>query len=82
MLEVADDGPGIPEGDEQRVLRLFQRAHPRDEYAGAGVGLTIAATLAARHGGALSLHRRDGGGTVVRIACRLPRGSDPLSRCG
>jgi signal transduction histidine kinase len=67
VLEVADDGPGIREGDEQRLVRLFQRGHARDEYAGAGVGLTIAAAIAARHGGELALERRDGGGTVVRV---------------
>lgn len=66
VLEVADDGPGVPAGDEERVLRLFQRTHPRDEFAGAGVGLTIAAAIAARHGGALQIVRREGGGTVVR----------------
>ena len=67
VVEVADDGVGVPEGDEERVLRLFQRAHARDEYAGAGVGLTIAATIAARHGGSLALAPREGGGTVVRV---------------
>jgi len=70
VVEVADDGVGVPAGDEERVLRLFQRAHARDEYAGAGVGLTIAAAIAARHGGALALERRDGAGTLVRM--RLP----------
>ena len=68
LVEVADDGVGVPEGDGERVLRLFQRAHPRDEYAGAGAGLTIAATIAARHGGRLAVHSREGGGTVVRVA--------------
>jgi signal transduction histidine kinase len=67
VVEVADDGPGLSDGDRERVLRLFQRAHPRDEYAGAGVGLTIAATIAARHGGSLALERREGGGTVARV---------------
>jgi signal transduction histidine kinase len=67
VVEVSDDGIGVPEGDRERVLRLFQRAHARDEYAGAGVGLTIASAIAARHGGVLSLHEREGGGTVVRV---------------
>jgi len=67
VVEVVDDGVGVPQGDEERALRLFQRAHPRDEYAGAGVGLTIAATIAARHGGTLALEPREGGGTVVRV---------------
>lgn len=70
VVEIADDGPGVPAGDEQRVLRLFQRAHARGEFAGAGIGLTVAAAIAARHAGSLAIERREGGGTVVRV--RLP----------
>ena len=68
IVEVADDGPGVPAGDEARVTRLFQRAHPRDEFAGAGVGLAVAAAIVARHGGALSISRREGGGSIVRLS--------------
>jgi signal transduction histidine kinase len=67
VVEVSDDGPGVPAGDAERVLRLFQRAHGSDEFAGAGVGLTIAAAIAQRHGGSLVLEPREGGGTTVRL---------------
>lgn len=38
-FDVADDGPGIPEDQVERVFGMFQTLRPRDEVEGSGVGL-------------------------------------------
>ncbi len=66
VLDVADDGPGLPEA-VRAGLGAEQR---RASTAGSGLGLMIAAELAAAHGGALSIEATGPGGTRFRV--RLP----------
>jgi two-component system sensor histidine kinase KdpD len=70
-IEVADRGPGIPEGDEERIFERYQRGvHPG--VSGAGLGLAIARAVAESHQGAISAARRPGGGSVFRLDLPLP----------
>jgi len=64
---MADHGIGIPAGEEDTVVKLFRRASNAADHAGVGVGLAIAERIAERHGGALLIAARDGGGAVVRV---------------
>lgn len=65
-LAVRDDGPGIAEGLIEQAIDPFE--HDRDHpAAGVGIGLTVAAWVAARHGGLLVLSSPDGGGLVAGI---------------
>lgn len=55
---VEDDGPGIPEGRREEVMRPFTRldeSRNQDEGGGVGLGLSIALDVARSHGGSLSL---------------------------
>jgi signal transduction histidine kinase len=73
-IEVADEGPGIPEAEIGKVQEPFYRlesSRSRDT-GGTGLGLTLARAAAQAHGGALELENRPQGGLLARI--RLPRG--------
>jgi signal transduction histidine kinase len=70
VIEVEDDGPGIPECRKASVVEPFVRgddARNMDEASGFGLGLSIARTIAQNHGGDLTLHDRTPHGLIVRI---------------
>lgn len=54
QLQVADDGPGIPAEDRERVFRRFHRGRGHDQE-GSGLGLAIARQAARALGGSLTL---------------------------
>ena len=73
-ITVADDGPGIPEGDLARMLEPFTRGDPsrNSETGGAGLGLTLARAIAEQHGGKLTLaNRRGADGAVAGLTATL-----------
>jgi signal transduction histidine kinase len=74
-LVVADDGPGIPEADRDRVFERFVRldeGRSRDR-GGAGLGLPIARELARVHGGTVTVGQAPDGGAEIHVTlCRRP----------
>ncbi|TAK70439.1 MAG: HAMP domain-containing protein [Actinomycetota bacterium] len=72
VLEVADDGPGIPADLVPRVTERFTRADLSRSRAsgGSGLGLSIVAAIVAAHDGTLSVQSPPGAGT--RVTMRLP----------
>jgi len=67
-VEVRDRGPGVPDGDSERLKRPFTRLDPsRRGPSGAGLGLAIVERIARAHGGRLELAPREGGGLVARL---------------
>jgi two-component system phosphate regulon sensor histidine kinase PhoR len=68
-LTVADEGPGIPEGDLARVFERFYRvdkSRARDP-GGTGLGLAIVKHLVELHGGTVRVENARGGGAVFTI---------------
>ncbi|MFN0127918.1 MAG: sensor histidine kinase [Verrucomicrobiales bacterium] len=61
VMQVRDQGPGVPEADAQRIFEPFVRLHDQltEGVAGAGLGLSIARDAAARLGGTLGVLPRD-----------------------
>ena len=72
-IEVADDGPGIPVEQRQRVFDRFVRLDAsRERGSGtSGLGLAIAKEIATAHGGTIAIGDAPAGGALVRIT--LPR---------
>jgi two-component system osmolarity sensor histidine kinase EnvZ len=68
IVEVRDRGPGVPQGEVERLKRPFTRLDTaRGGRGGAGLGLAIVERVARAHGGSLELLARDGGGLVARL---------------
>ncbi|MET3665986.1 ATP-binding protein [Caulobacter sp. 1776] len=72
IIEVDDDGPGVPPGELERVFEPFYRGEPsrNRETGGIGLGLAVVRSLARAHGGDVALHNRAEGG--LRACVRLP----------
>ncbi len=70
VLAVADEGPGIEPGEEERIFAPGVRGAAGSGGAGAGLGLALAARLARSAGGRIDVESRRGGATFVLV---LPR---------
>ncbi len=73
ILEVDDNGPGVPETERERVFEPFHRGEPSRsrETGGAGLGLAVVRSIARAHGGDASLENRDEGGLRARATLPL-----------
>lgn len=68
LLETADNGPGFPEIDRDRLGQAYERGVGMQRAEGTGLGLAMVSALAALHGGALSIGDAPGGGALVRVS--------------
>ena len=73
VLDVDDDGPGIPPEDRDRVFDRWTRLDTaRDRTSGgSGLGLAIARDIATAHGGTVAITDSPSGGTRVRVSLPL-----------
>ncbi|MBM3556960.1 MAG: HAMP domain-containing protein [Alphaproteobacteria bacterium] len=74
VIAIDDDGPGIPEGDRERVFAPFTRleASRNRETGGVGLGLAVARNAVRAHGGDITLANRREGGLTATVT--LPTG--------
>jgi signal transduction histidine kinase len=70
IIEVIDNGPGIPEALLEKIFEPFFRleASRNRNTGGVGLGLSAARAIVLEHGGELRLHRRREGGTLARAS--------------
>ncbi|HET6999316.1 MAG TPA: ATP-binding protein [Solirubrobacterales bacterium] len=85
IVEVADDGPGIPVAMREQVFNRFVRGEgPADTAGGAGtgLGLAIVSAVAKSHGGSVEVTESESGGALFRARIPLADSdqvvSDPL----
>jgi signal transduction histidine kinase len=71
-LSVQDSGPGIPEGELDRIFDRFYRSDPsrQRDANGSGLGLAIAKSIVEKHSGRIWAESKQGEGTTIFI--RLP----------
>ena len=77
-VEVADRGPGIPAGQEEKIFEKFYRSQPGDGR-GAGLGLAICRGVVRAHGGRIWAQNLPGGGVAFLFTLPLT-GPPPVVR--
>lgn len=65
IIEVSDDGPGVPQGEREQIFEPFYRVHPRE--SGAGLGLNLVREVMRHHGGHVSAFESPTGGAVFQL---------------
>ena len=75
ILDVVDDGPGLPEKDADKLFERFYRIDSSRSRSsgGAGLGLAIVAAIVAAHGGTIEAANQKGHG--ARVTLTLPTGA-------
>jgi two-component system phosphate regulon sensor histidine kinase PhoR len=73
---VADNGPGIPRGEQRRIFYQFERGRAAidSKAKGSGLGLAITRAIVSAHGGRVDLRSRAGEGSEFRIRLRRIEG--------
>ncbi|MGZ8239599.1 MAG: DUF4118 domain-containing protein, partial [Methylobacter sp.] len=70
-ISVADRGPGIPKGCENKLFEKFYRVRHEAAQSGVGLGLTICRAIIEAHGGSIQAHNRPTGGAVFSFIIPL-----------
>ena len=71
LLEVRDQGPGIPEDKLPRIFERFERAAPTRHYGGLGLGLYVAREIVHAHAGTITAANAPDGGARLTVCLPL-----------
>lgn len=71
VIEISDNGVGIPANQIDKIFGLFNRAHEADSYEGSGVGLALCRRIAIAHAANLTVESTPGEGTTFFLS--LPK---------
>ena len=79
LVAVADQGPGLPPGEEERIFEKFYQVSP-GSARGAGLGLTICKSIIEAHGGRIRAANRREGGAVFSFTIPLAADAPPIDK--
>jgi signal transduction histidine kinase len=71
-MTVKDNGIGFNEKYLDRIFKPFQRLHPRHEYEGSGIGLSICQKIVQQHGGRITAKSSEGEGATFILTFPQP----------
>ncbi|HSS23128.1 MAG TPA: sensor histidine kinase KdpD [Mycobacterium sp.] len=67
LINVIDEGPGIPHGTEDQIFEAFQRLGDQDNTTGVGLGMSVARGFVEAMGGTIAASDTPGGGLTVVV---------------
>jgi two-component system, OmpR family, sensor histidine kinase KdpD len=76
LINVVDEGAGVPRGTEEQLFEPFQRLGDRDNKYGVGLGLSVARGFVEAMSGTISATDTPGGGLTVIVDLAAPPGVD------
>ncbi len=77
LIEVEDNGPGIPEKLLDKIFSPFLTTKPR---TGTGLGLSISQQIIQQHGGTFSVYNKPGSGACFQISFPIIKKNESVSR--
>ncbi|OMC15721.1 sensor histidine kinase KdpD [Mycobacterium sp. SP-6446] len=73
LINVIDEGPGIPHGAEDQIFEAFQRLGDHDNTTGVGLGMSVARGFVEAMGGTIAAGDTPGGGLTVVVDLAAPQ---------
>ncbi len=71
VLQIIDEGPGVPESEVERIFTKFYRLEHSDDRSGTGLGLSISKGIIEAHHGRIWVENRIGGGAIFSLTIPL-----------
>lgn len=66
-IQVVDGGPGIPEGDQERIFEKYFRGNKAKSQPGSGLGLSAVRVIVGAHGGTVTVSNSANGGACFTV---------------
>lgn len=73
LINVVDEGPGIPHGTEDQLFEAFQRLGDQDNTTGVGLGMSVARGFVEAMGGTIQAGDTPGGGLTIVVDLAAPQ---------
>ena len=78
-FSVADDGPGIPPEQHERIFRIFESLQRPDGHESTGIGLAVCRRIVERHGGRMWIESESGEGATFHFTMRAAETIPPAA---